>query len=101
MTHFRSTRPLRREIGSAQRDFEAIVAAEAFDADRAAEALEQLRISQQAWQASSHEQMIQLLSRLTPEERARVGRFLSRHHARDARVGGHRKPDAREGRPEP
>ncbi len=103
MTHFRNTRPLRREVGSAQREFEAAVSAVEFDPQRAAQALERLRNSQQAWQASSHEQMVQLLARLTPEERTRVTRFLSRHHSpRDGRNGKHRMPDGpREGHPDP
>lgn len=78
MSHFRTTRPLRRDIGEAQRAFEAAVAADEFDRARTLEALARLREAQQTWQRSTHEQMVMLLERLDAEERARVAGYLAR-----------------------
>ncbi|XOV87114.1 MAG: periplasmic heavy metal sensor [Pseudomonadota bacterium] len=68
--------PLRREMRSAQRDFEAAVSGETVDADAAAEALARLRTSAMAYQESTHQKMVQILATLDSKQRNRVMRYL-------------------------
>lgn len=89
---FRSMRDLRRSLRKSQADFEAAITAGDFDRERTARALAELRQSQLAWQSASHDQMVELLSRLTPEERARAAAFLNRAGGRRFERHGDRPP---------
>lgn len=67
-----------RAIRGAQRDIAAALTAEPFDEAALREALEAFRDRLASSQASSHEMLATVASRLTPEERGRLARSLSR-----------------------
>ncbi len=76
--------PLRREMRSAQRDFEAAVSGDKVDQDAALEALSRLRSSSLQYQESTHQKMVQILATLDNTQRTRVLRYL-RDHEREER----------------
>jgi len=80
--HVRSARPLRQAMRDAQYAFERSVLADDFDAEKVRAALADLRRAHEQWQAASHEQMIDILARLTTEERQRIVELLPRSPGR-------------------
>ena len=90
--------PLRREIREAQREFEAALLEPEMDVARIDAALNHLRSSSEAFQQEMHEQMLAIIKRLNPEERARVVKFL-RHRGGDERFRG--RPRGRDRPDEP
>lgn len=81
---------LRGNIRKAQRAFHAKLNAETFDPDQVTQTLDQVRRSHEAYQRASHEHMVELLARLSPEQRQRVAKHLYR---RGPRQGQPRGPD--------
>ena len=67
-----------RAIRGAQRDIAAALTAEPFDEAALREALAAFRGRLESSQAGSHEMLARVASRLTPEERGRLARSLSR-----------------------
>jgi len=99
--HWRNARPIRQEMRAAQRDVAAAIGAREFDPDSARRALDNLRAASLEYQQASHAKLVNVLSRLTPEERERVVQFLNRqerdlHPRRD---GGPRNGGPRNGGP--
>lgn len=80
---------LRGDIRDAQRAFEASLNTYAFETERVSETLAEVRRTHEAYQRASHEHMVTLLARLTPEQRQRVARHLYR---RGPRQGPPRRP---------
>ena len=87
IAHIRSSRSMRQSMRDAQKHFEATITAEDFDPERVRDALAALREAHTAWQTASHEQMVTVLSRLSPEERKRVATYLERRDRRSDRPG--------------
>lgn len=91
MAHARKVRPLRREMRSAQKEFESAMLSPTLDEKRLDASLTELRNASEAYQQSMHEEMVSILKKMNPEERKRVVQFLQR------RGGGmHRGPGSQE-----
>lgn len=75
---FESVRPARNEMFRAQRRVNELIGNENFDRDALAEAFAQLRELSLDYQELSHEQTVDLLERLTPEERQATTEFVRR-----------------------
>ncbi len=73
-----SARPARREMFRAQRQVNELIGDENFDPEALAEALARLRELSMAYQTLSHEQMVEILARLSPEERLAAREFVRR-----------------------
>jgi uncharacterized membrane protein len=89
--------PLFRDLREARRNFEAVVAAEPFDAIKARAALERVRDVEHQLEARSGDLVVKVLGQLSPEERARVLKEMSERRFRGPRgMGG---PGGRPGGP--
>ena len=77
-SRIRKARTIRTDIREAQRDFEAALLEPELDRQRLAAALDRLRVASETFQQEMHKQMLDMLMRLNPEERARVAEFLRR-----------------------
>ena len=87
---------LRGQIRDAQQSFEAGLNAEAYDPEQVSATLSEVRRAHEAYQRASHEHMVVLLGRLSPEQRQLVSKQLYR---RQGRYIKHRGDDhMREGR---
>ncbi|PDH41946.1 MAG: hypothetical protein CNE99_01040 [OM182 bacterium MED-G24] len=73
---------LRGDIRDAQQAFEAGLNAETYDPDQVSATLTQVRRAHEAYQRASHEHMVALLGRLSPEQRQLVSKQLYRRQGR-------------------
>lgn len=87
--HNKAARPARQRLVESQRSIRELLAQENFDPGAMRDALADLRAQMSQYQALRHEQMVTTLSKLPPEQRLRVYRFLSE---RGLRKRGERKP---------
>lgn len=91
-------RPLRGEMFRAQRDVNALLAADPVDAQAVAAAFERLRAANLRYQEVTHEQLAQVFATLTPEQRVQAFRFMAerrnpdgeRNRSDDSRTDGAR-----------
>lgn len=81
--------PLRRDIFSAQRQVNELIAAPDFDADALSAAFRRLREASEHYQQATQQQTVAILNELTVEERQSVLDFVRRRGPRD----GHPGPD--------
>ena len=81
--HAREVFPLRREIRTAQKAFDEMAMQETVDKAALEAALTRLREASLAYQVSSHEQLVNILERLEPEDRNRVITYLNRRRPDD------------------
>lgn len=88
IAHIRSSRSMRQSMRDAQKHFEASITTENFEPERVRAALAELREAHNTWQEATHEQMVTVLAKLSPEERKRVATFLERRERRDDHRGG-------------
>lgn len=75
---FESVRPARAEMFRAQRRVNQLIDDEEFNREALAEAFAQLRRTSMDYQTLSHEQTIEILEQLTPEERQAATEFVRR-----------------------
>lgn len=75
---YQSVRSARAEMFRAQRRVNELIASEEFDREALESALTQLREVSMDYQALSHEQTLNLLEHLTPEERQAATEFVRR-----------------------
>jgi uncharacterized membrane protein len=80
-------RPLRRDLGLAQREFEKALQADPFDEEQVLLALDKLQKTARENQTRLHLQMIGVMKEMNPQDRAKALRFL---HKRDAGAPGRR-----------
>ena len=80
--NMKATRPMRQGLRSAQRDLHEAIATEPFDKQQISKSFEQLRLQSSELQEAMHQQMLNTLGQLEPEERMRVFRALSRPRSR-------------------
>ncbi len=93
---------LRREMFSAQRRVNELMTSSEFNSDELETAFTALRSSSDAYQAFSHRQTVEILSRLTPTERHAALEFLQRRGPRSQGRDGDRyqsRPPGPEGGP--
>ena len=90
--HARKMMPLRRQMRSAQKEFESVLTQPTLDENRLDAALAQLRSASDTYQQSMHEEMVVILKKMTYEERKRFVYLL--HHRPDSRhqQSNHRPP---------
>jgi uncharacterized membrane protein len=86
-TSFEEIGPIRREMMSAQRQVNELMAAQPFDAEALTAAFAELREINIRYQALSHEQTSEILALLTEEERQSALEFVQRRGPRDGRDG--------------
>ncbi|MYD95841.1 MAG: periplasmic heavy metal sensor [Gammaproteobacteria bacterium] len=94
----RSIRVSMRELRNGQRTIGQAIAAEPFDPEALADALARYREHFDANQAGNHQAFVDILARLTPEERRR---FLATMHTNHHRRGLARPPRGHQERPRP
>ena len=88
-------RPIRREMGQAQRRVNELMASDTFDAQALGQAFTALREANERYQSLSHQQTITLLNELSEEERQIAQKFVQRRGPRD----GADRSRGRNGRP--
>ena len=86
-THIKQIRPIRREIGIAQRNFNKLLVEPKLDEEAMAESLRRLRDSSSQYQVEMHKMMLQILSSLTVEERNKISHYLKKHSKEKRRSG--------------
>lgn len=95
-------RPIRREMGQAQRRVNELMASDTFDAQALGQAFTALREANERYQSLSHQQTITLLNELSEEERQIAQKFVQRRGPRDGADrsrGRNGRPGFRPGRP--
>ena len=88
-------RPIRREMGQAQRRVNELMASDTFDAQALDQAFTALREANERYQSLSHQQTITLFNELSEEERQIAQEFVQRRGPRD----GADRSRGRNGRP--
>lgn len=88
----------RRDMFRAQREINRLISAENFDPQALSRAFEDLRQLSLEYQAISHEQMVALISALSPAERETALAFMQRRGPRDRDFDG--RDDRRGPKPE-
>lgn len=78
-------RPIRLELAQAQRRVNELMTSDNFGEEILNEAFLKLRDAESRYQQLSHQQTVQLLSRMTDEERLVARQFVERRGARDNR----------------
>ena len=96
-THMKQIRPIRKEIGIAQRHFNKLLVDPNLDEKAMEESLRRLRDSTNQYQVEMHKMMLQILSTLTVEERNQIAHFLKRH-SKEKRRGGKGRDNRQEHR---
>ena len=74
----REIRPILRELRRSQRDIRATLVAEPFDQEALSQALAEFRGRLEESQALSHQKLVAVAARLTPDERRRLARAMDR-----------------------
>ena len=98
---FEPVSPARTELFRAQRRVNELIGNESFDREALEDALAQLRERNMDYQALSHEQTLEILGRLTLEERRAVTEFVRRGGSPRADRDGPRGRDLPRRPPEP
>lgn len=103
---YEEIRPMRREMSTAQRRVNELMASQSFDAEALNQAFAELRDLSERYQALSHQQTITILNELSEEERRMAMEFIQRRGPREGmdrfrgRSGGPGfGPGGRPGRP--
>lgn len=91
--HAKKAFPLRREIRTAQKAFDEMAMQERVDKEALEAALTRLRAASEAYQVSTHEQLVNILARLEQEDRKRVITFLNRRRPDDRQRQESPKPE--------
>ncbi len=91
----RAMRPKLRKLRSAQRDMRAALISEPFEEEALSETLAEFRRRLDESQALSHQRLVAVVSRLTPDERRKLASTLDRHPKPPDR-----RPPRRERQPE-
>ena len=86
--HMTRSMPLRREMRAAQQAFETVLLSPDIDEAALDIALARLRKASDAFQQSSHEQMVRVIKQLDAEQRQQMVQFLHSHHPGGRRGDG-------------
>ncbi|MEX0962698.1 MAG: periplasmic heavy metal sensor [Pseudohongiellaceae bacterium] len=84
---FEQIRPIRREMIDAQRQVNALMSAQPFDAEALSEAFATLRAASIRYQELSHAQTSSIFGQLSEQERQAALEFVKRRGPRDGRDG--------------
>ncbi len=95
--HNKQMRPIRREIGIAQRNFNKLLVEPELDEEAMAESLRRLRDASSQYQVEMHKMMLQILSTLNVEERNKISHYLQKH-SKEKRRGGKGRDNRQEHR---
>ncbi len=76
--HRQKSKPIRAELQAAQRRLHEVLSSEDFDAVATRQALTTLRDISARFQTLAHQQMVETLAKMKPEDRVQVYRFLAK-----------------------